>query len=399
MENLDGPPFNYDITFAQAFFSSILNTKGRHYVDIMQLKMITQTRLLNNLRYYSRLKVHPLPHKQKVDLAYDVHHPEISLLGKLPYHSKEPIIFCHGLMGSKKNYESACKKIANALQTPVYCVDLRNHGDSEHAAPFDYSTLVNDLMHFIERHDTGKVNLIGYSLGAKIALLATLQHPEKFGSACIIENYPEFQPHVSQIVQSFMEPCAKLAEEGFVRRDDKSWRHKSSEFLKPYVRNPRARDYLLNNVVINPKRLKYKSPLIDYDDGFIKFKNPISQLTKISSEMAGDWPESELHGKQFLGATNFIRGTRSNFYGEATKANIEKYFPYYNISEINASHFILNERPREYVAATIEFFTTTRFNLEKKKQAAQQDTGDNVVNMGINLKKMPIKQSESQVID
>lgn len=183
-------------------------------------------------RAYSSAKapqgLKPLPYKELVDMAYDLHLPERSVIGKMPYHSAEPIIFIHGILGSKRNYRNDCKKIATGLQTPVYTIDCRNHGSTEHAAPFDYDTLVNDLVHFIKKHNLGKVNLVGYSLGAKVSMLASLRHPEMFGAICAIDNSPEVQPHIKGLLKTIFKSCLQVLDQGKVRADDKLWRHKAS---------------------------------------------------------------------------------------------------------------------------------------------------------------------------
>lgn len=310
----------------------------------------------------------PLPIKETVDMAYDLHLPERSVIGKMPYHSPEPIIFYHGLLGSKRNYRHDCKKLATALQTPVYTVDIRNHGSSEHALPFDYNTLVNDLVHFAETHSLGKVNLVGYSLGAKVAMLACLKHPERFSAACIIDNSPEEQPHIKPLLTALVKSCVKLLDHHNVRADDKLWRHKASEALKKYIPDAGIRYYLLSNIINNPRVVEYRSPVINYDDGMLHFKNPVRHMMDFVTKEVAAWPTQELEGKQFLGPVNFIKATRSDFINPKSLQAINQYFPYHNIDEINATHFILNERPQEYLRAVTDFFKVTRYQLEKKRE-------------------------------
>ncbi|QEU61180.1 hypothetical protein KDRO_E00520 [Kluyveromyces lactis] len=309
----------------------------------------------------------PLPHKEVIDMAFDLHLPERSVIGKLPYHSPEPIIFFHGLLGSKRNYKHDCKKLATALQTPVYTVDVRNHGSSEHALPFNYGTLVNDLVHFIHQHKLGKVNIIGYSLGAKVGMLACLKHPELFSAACIIDNAPEPQPHIKAFLSTLIKSCVKLLDQGKVRVDDKLWRHKASESLKRYLPNAGVRNYVLNNIIHNPRVVEYRSPVINYDDGLIHFKNPVRHMLDCGVKDVADWPTEEVKDKKFLGPVNFIRATKSAFINPDSLKAINSFFPYNNIHEINATHFVLNERPQEYLRAVIDFFKVTRYQLENKR--------------------------------
>ncbi|SCW03647.1 LAFE_0G15082g1_1 [Lachancea fermentati] len=318
-----------------------------------------------------------LPHKEVVELAYDLHLPERSVIKRMPCHPSEPIVFLHGLFGSKRNYKSDCQKIATALQTPVYTLDLRNHGLSEHAMPFDYNTLVNDVLNFLQKRQLNKVNVVGYSLGAKIAMLAALKHPEKFTSACIIDNSPVVQPQIRPFLKVFVKSCVHVIDQGAVSARDKLWRHKASQALKRYIPNGGIRDYLLNNVIINPpKRHEYRSPVIDYEDGFIHFRNPVRHMVQCAVADVSDWPVDIVQGKQFLGPVNFIKGTKSDFIDRKGEDAIAQYFPYYNVHPINATHFILNERPQEYVKAVVDFFKTTRAKLEKKRHTTEAAIND-----------------------
>ncbi|KAH3902238.1 uncharacterized protein SCODWIG_02181 [Saccharomycodes ludwigii] len=315
----------------------------------------------------------PLPNKPIIDMAYDLHLPERSVLGKLPYHCEEPIVFVHGLFGSKRNYFADCKKIANALQTPVYTVDVRNHGLSEHALPFDYETITNDVLHFIEKHQlTGasknkKVSIIGYSLGAKVAMMSLLKKPETFRSAVIIDNSPVVQPEITPFLKIFVKACVSTLQNGQIKANDKLWRHKASQAMRKLIPSPGIRGYLLNNVINKPPKTKeYKSPVINYNDGYIHFRNPVKHMSEIAVGNVADWPTKLVEGKQYLGPVCFLRGLKSDFILENGIKAINKYFPYNEIIGLNTTHFMLNERPNEYVRSIVDFFKSSRSALENK---------------------------------
>lgn len=82
---------------------------------------------------------------------------------------------------------------------------------------------------------------------------------------------------------------------------------------------------------------------------------------------AADWPVKQLEHAKFLGPVHFIKGLKSDFINEKSLTAINKYFPYHSIYNINTTHFVLNERPQEYVRAVVDFFKTTRHELEKKR--------------------------------
>ncbi|KAL6941670.1 Ethanol acetyltransferase 1 [Hanseniaspora osmophila] len=356
---------------------------------MLSTKMLSTTSrnmLLGNMRLMSTAgpattsTLKPLPEKPLVEMAYDVHLPERSVIGKLPYHVQEPVVFVHGLYGSKRNYKTDAKKIATYLQTPVYVVDVRNHGQTEHALPFDYTTLSNDLIHFIKKHELGPVNLIGYSLGAKISMLTMLRNPEMVKAACIIDNSPIVQPEIVPFLKIFTKACVDTLTKANIKATDKSWRHKASENLKKFIPNAGIRGYLLNNVINHkPKGKDYKNPLVNYDDGKIHWKNPIQHMTKVAVDDVAAWPVSATEGKKYLGPVGFIRGTKSDFVRANGLKAINEYFPYNKVIDINATHFILNERPSEYVRDVCDFFKTMRPALIAKRTGDEAHMTDSQV--------------------
>ncbi|AET40929.1 uncharacterized protein Ecym_7076 [Eremothecium cymbalariae DBVPG len=335
-------------------------------------------KMLQGVRAFQKLKkscaystaakeLKPLPVKETVNMAYDLHLPERSVIGKMPYHSPEPIVFIHGLFGWKRFYRNDCKTLATALQTPVYAVDMRNHGDTEHAMPFDYNTLMDDLVLLLRKLDIKKVNLIGYSMGGKMSMLTALNYPELVSSACIIDNAPINQPHISPFLKVFSKSCQHV-ENMKIRATDKEWRSKVAVGLKRYIPNPGIRSYLLQNVSGTPPK-KYRSPVIDWNDGNVHFVNPVNHLFQCVVKDASAWPVEQVAGKQFLGPVNFIRGTKSEFVNADGEKAIAEYFPYHKIQSINTTHNVLHERPQEYLRSVIDFFKTTRYVLERKRDS------------------------------
>ena len=49
-------------------------------------------------------------------------------------------------------------------------VDLRNHGDSPWSSRNDMKAVVADISRFLDKQGIKKINLIGHSLGGKVAV-------------------------------------------------------------------------------------------------------------------------------------------------------------------------------------------------------------------------------------
>lgn len=104
-----------------------------------------------------------------------------------------PTIFLHGYLGSRKTFTKLSRHLTNALHCQTYSLDLRNHGDSFHAPDVSYDAMVRDVEDFIDFHhyEIGdKVNLVGYSMGAKVALNFAFNNKNAIDKLVCIDNAP-----------------------------------------------------------------------------------------------------------------------------------------------------------------------------------------------------------------
>ncbi len=107
---------------------------------------------------------------------------------EVPLHWQEwgdatrPLIVCfHGFMGRGEDWQP----IAEALQDAFYIIapDLPYHGrstmpDSLVDHPPDFSTIVDALAQWLQNVGKPPVRLVGYSMGGRLALALTLEHPQ-----------------------------------------------------------------------------------------------------------------------------------------------------------------------------------------------------------------------------
>lgn len=93
---------------------------------------------------------------------------ELSYVRHVPATGADPdktLIICHGIFSSKQSWERIGKQIADQTKRIVYCLDLRDHGDSpfsdEEHGEFTYEGIVSDLVNFLRTHDIGQAVLLG----------------------------------------------------------------------------------------------------------------------------------------------------------------------------------------------------------------------------------------------
>ncbi|XP_077880031.1 sn-1-specific diacylglycerol lipase ABHD11 isoform X2 [Ictidomys tridecemlineatus] len=88
------------------------------------------------------------------------------------------IVILHGLFGSKNNFNSIAKALAQQTGRRVLTVDARNHGDSPHSPDASYKAMCQDLQNLLPQLGLAPCALIGHSMGGKTAMLLALQRPE-----------------------------------------------------------------------------------------------------------------------------------------------------------------------------------------------------------------------------
>lgn len=301
-------------------------------------------------------------------MAYDLHLPQRSLFQNLNDNHEEPVIFVHGIFGTKKTYAADSKLIADYTHKPVYTVDIRNHGHSAHAMPFDYHTLAQDVKQFCDDNGIAKVNLVGYSLGAKIAMLTALKHPELVKSAVIIDNAPVRQPQIELYMKQYVKSMLHVLEKAQIRNDDKDWKNKASDAMKKFLPNGVIRKNLLVNLV-NKKPDGFNSPVVDFNDGLIQFLNPVRQMEEAAVKEVVDWPVESTQGLQFQGPMKFIRGLKSPFITQDGLSKINEHFPNNDFTNVNSNHDILDQRPHEYVKIISDFFNDHRYKSAPENTA------------------------------
>ncbi len=114
------------------------------------------------------------------------------------YGEGPPVIILHGILGVSDNWVTIGRRIAEKFE--VFIPDQRNHGQSPHSDTFNYFALTDDLYEFIEDHKLAKPILIGHSMGGKVAMNYTLEHPHRIDKLIVVDisvrNYPARRQHL-----------------------------------------------------------------------------------------------------------------------------------------------------------------------------------------------------------
>ncbi|TKA80011.1 hypothetical protein B0A49_00711 [Cryomyces minteri] len=272
------------------------------------------------------------PVSNYVKLAYDLHKPAKDTDDASTRNA--PIIFIHGLFGSKKNNRSMSKVLARDLKRSVYAVDLRNHGDSAHDSRHDYTALAEDVEGFIDEHGLEKPTLIGHSMGAKTAMTVALRSPHKIANLVSIDNAPVDAALKSDFAK-YVQAMKRVEEAGVKRQSE------ADEILKEYEESLPIRQFLLTNLLRTPANTH-------------RFRIPLRHLAAALPAMA-DFPFRDPDAARFEGPALFVRGTKSHYVPDETLPIIGRFFPRFRVVDIEAGHWVVSEAPEEFRKAVVEF--------------------------------------------
>ena len=93
------------------------------------------------------------------------------------YGEGQPLIVLHGGFGNTELFMPNMSALAKNYK--VIAVDLQGHGrTADIDRPIVPDSMANDIAALIKKLDLGKTNVVGYSLGALVALRLAIQHPE-----------------------------------------------------------------------------------------------------------------------------------------------------------------------------------------------------------------------------
>ena len=237
------------------------------------------------------------------------------------------VIILHGVFGTSDNWQTFGRALAENYQ--VFLVDLRNHGQSPHSDRFDYSAMADDLKEFVEHHGLDRPVVLGHSMGGKVAMFFAVRNPQLLRKLIVVDIAPKAYPVHHQPV---------LAGLGAVAIDTIQSRKEAEEQMKPHVREPGVRQFLLKN-------------LQRTDDGFAwKLNLPAvrDNIEAVGEAVPSDTP--------FQQPSLFVRGGASDYIDNKDQALIERVFPDSRLITIEgAGHWVHAEQPEALLEEVANF--------------------------------------------
>ncbi|KIX10356.1 uncharacterized protein Z518_01438 [Rhinocladiella mackenziei CBS 650.93] len=294
--------------------------------------------------------VQPLRDANVVELAFHRHDPPDVTTAKGP-----PIIIMHGLFGSQRNNRTMSKALAKDLSRPVYTVDLRNHGDSPHSPVHDYTSMAEDMEHFISTQKIPRPTLIGHSMGAKVAMTLALRSPGSYSALVPVDNAP-VDAALKSDFGTYMTAMREIEEHRprIQRQSD------ADKILAKYEKDIAIRQFLLTNLVKTPPggvpHVHHAGDHRHVQKTELRFRIPLATLARSLPAMA-DFPFKEPDTARFEGPTLVVRGTKSHYVADETLPVIGRFFPRFELLDCDCGHWVMSERFEEFRQGVAEWIT------------------------------------------
>ena len=258
---------------------------------------------------------------------------------------QEKMIIIHGLFCSIKTFKSFLenKDILSSINLGLL-IELRNHGDSEHAEDMYYEEMANDVYScIVNLNIKDNLILIGHSIGGKVVMQLAIMYPQMFTHVIVVDIAPidmnfykqelPFIPLLINIIQGLI----KIN----LNQDFNSIYHEVLALCKTENYN---------------FALAICENLLKFDDNHYKIIMNLNNILNNFFRLLGNITFRDDYNK-FKGKAKIICGKESNVLPEFLDSfqkvfeNTENIFEYIP----GAGHWIHVEKPQEFVKAVLEF--------------------------------------------
>jgi esterase len=239
-----------------------------------------------------------------------------------------PLIILHGFLASSRNWRYIAQKLAENYR--VFVLDLRNHGASPHTPVMDYPSMAHDVVYFLEQHHLAKTNLLGHSMGGKIAMWFALCHPNRVNKLIIADIAPVSYKH------SFKHTLEALKALPLAALNN---RKQAESLLAPAIPELSYRQFLLQNLMLQKEGYQWRINL----DIFSQASHHIAAFPDLGD--LAPYPKEAL----------FIAGSDSKF---VSAEMINPVFPKAILNVIeNAGHWLHVQQPAQFIDRVNNFLS------------------------------------------
>ncbi len=248
--------------------------------------------------------------------------------------SGPPLVILHGLFGSARNWTALAKRLATTRR--VLALDLRNHGASPWTPGMDYPDMAQDVARFVASRELGPVEVIGHSMGGKVAMCLALAEPALVRRPIVVDIAPVAYG------RAFAAPYAEAMLAIDLARHDT--RRAVDRELARSLPDPVLRGFLMTNLV--------RADGGGDGGGGLRWGVNLEAIVR-NGDALMDFPET---AARYGGPALFLGGARSDYLGADAEAAVSRYFPAAGIARIaEAGHWVHAEAPEAFLGAVAAF--------------------------------------------
>ncbi|MET0378985.1 MAG: alpha/beta fold hydrolase [Spongiibacteraceae bacterium] len=237
-----------------------------------------------------------------------------------------PVLLLHGLFGAGDNLGSLARQLAATRR--VLQIDLRNHGQSPHAEHMDLPIMAKDLQALIQSLDITRCDIVGHSLGGKVAMQLAMNRAECVRRLIVADIAPvSYGPGHDQVFAALAAVDLPAVQS---RRD-------ADAMMAPFLDEAVLRQFLLKSLYRDDTGYHWR-----FDLATIK-----ADYDALRAAPTGD---------PFPGPTLFIKGELSDYITGAQEPALRALFPAYRLQTIpGAGHWVHGEQPALFNSLVEEF--------------------------------------------
>lgn len=244
-----------------------------------------------------------------------------------------PLLILHGLFGASSNWASQARKFAETQ--PVYTVDLRNHGQSPHADDMSFADMAGDIAEFALAESLDHFDLLGHSMGGKVAMQFALSQPQKINKLVIADIAPKAYPPRHQKVFAAVDA---------IDQGQPTSRQQAEELIHEILPDQATRLFLLTN-------------LSRGENGQLTWRCNMNAI-RHQYQHISDAPNA-YNNNQYTGSTLFIRGAQSNYVTDDDFSTLQSVFSNSSLVTIkDAGHWLHVEQADSFFTAVQKFLSS-----------------------------------------
>lgn len=243
------------------------------------------------------------------------------------------VVILHGLLGSSRNWTTLSRKLAEHYR--VLVLDLRNHGQSPWSDAVGLADMADDIAETLASHSVQAADIIGHSLGGKVAIRLALQHPQVVQNLVVVDISPrQYPPYHARDFEAMMAlPLQQLTS-----------RREADLALAEAIPALGHRQFLLTNLQRDDKGFHWSVNLAALYRGMGALR-----AAAVSDEAVLSLP------------TLFVAGDASSFIQPDDHANIRQHFTNVTITTVpDAGHNVHADNPKAFLEAVLAFIAPQR---------------------------------------